>query len=273
MNPQNILLTEKFYTADFNQQLAQSISLFIEIDEQNLCLVATNDSSKNILAIEHYSIPQNFSFNNQEIIQQLHQQIEWLKSSTIKDLTASVCNTDFQLLPNEFNWLENKGGWQCVDVQSAINGKIVYEISGGVNNALRLFSNNLKFKHSLTGLLNEAIDMKIVFEKAVLCNFHQHAFDMILWNGEQIKLVNTFQMKTPEDVIYFLQLAMNQYQLNPLSDWVLLGGEIVQQSLLFSNLSKFFKQIEFAKRRKDFLQGVFKNILPHRFLTISGNIS
>ena len=107
----------------------------------------------------------------------------------------------------------------------------------------------------------------------VLCNIHQNAFDIVLWKNGKIQLVNVYTMNTQEDVVYFLQLAMQQYELNPNVDKLFVSGEVIQQSLLFTTLSKFFRNIDFANRSTMPMQGVFKNILPHRFLTLTGLIS
>ena len=80
-------------------------------------------------------------------------------------------------------------------------------------------------------------------------------------------------MATPDDAVYFLQLAMQQYELNPNKNQLFVSGEVIQQSLFFTTLSKFFRHIEFANRATLQQQGVFKNILPHRFLTLTGIIS
>jgi len=273
MTEQNILLSQSFYATDWEIVSREKLHLFAEIDEQNFFLCAVTDEKKLPVSFEQYALSQHQSFSQPENLKLLHSQIKWLKDALVADFTVCAQNVSFQLLPNEFNWLNNNGGWQCTDLQAAIEGKIVYEINGNLNNALQFFSSNLKFKHPLTGLLHQVEKFMKPFANGVLCNIHQNAFDIVLWKNGKIQLINSYQMNAPEDVVYFLQLAMQQYELNSNADKLFVSGEVIQQSLLFTTMSKFFRNIDFANRAAMTLQGVFKNILPHRFLTLTGIIS
>jgi Protein of unknown function (DUF3822) len=273
MTSQNISLSASFYSNDWEIVRKEKLHLFAEIDEQNFYLYATSDEKKLPVCFEQYALSQHQNFIQPENISAVHQQINWLKDALIGDFTVMIQNTPFQILPNEFNWLTNNGGWQCTDLQTAIDGKIVYEIAGLVNVALQNFSSNIKFKHPLSCLLSHVNEMLKPMADAVLCNVHQNAFDIVLWKSNKVQLINSYQMTTPEDAVYFLQLAMQQYELNPNKHQLYVSGEVIQQSLFFTTLSKFFRNIEFANRITMQQHGVFKNILSHRFLTLTGIIS
>ncbi len=272
MTLQNISLSASFCSNDWEIVRKEKLHLFAEIDEQNFYLYATSDEKKVPVCFEQFALSQHQNFNQPENILSVHQQINWLKDAVIADFTVMIQNTPFQILPNDLNWLTNNGGWQCTDLQTAIEGKMVYEIAGLVNAALQNFSSHIKFKHPLSGLLNQVSVMLKPLSDAALCNVHQNAFDIVLWKNGKIQLINSYQMTTPEDAVYFLQLAMQQYELNPNKNQLFVSGEVIQQSLFFTTLSKFFRNIEFANRATMQQQGVFKNILAHRFLTLTGII-
>ncbi len=273
MTQQNISLISSFYSNDWEIERKEKFHLFAEIDEQNFYLCAISNDKKVPVCFEQYALSQHQNFNQPENILSLYQQINWLKDAVIDDFTVMIQNTPFQILPNELNWLTNNGGWQCTDLQTAIEGKIVYEFAGLMNAALQNFSSQIKFKHPLSGLLNQVSTMLKPLSDAVLCNVHQNAFDMVLWKNGKTQLINSYQMTTPEDAVYFLQLAMQQSELNPNKNQLFVSGEVIQQSLFFTTVSKFFRNIEFANRATMLQQGVFKNILPHRFLTLTGIIA
>ena len=154
MTQQNISLSASFYSNDWEIVRKEKLHLFAEIDEQNFYLYAISDENNVPVCFEQYALSQHQNFTQPENILSLHQQIKWLKEAVIDNFIVMIQNTPFQILPNELNWLTNNGGWQCTDLQSAIDGKIIYEIAGLMNAALQNFSSNIKYKHPLSGLLN-----------------------------------------------------------------------------------------------------------------------
>ncbi|MFM2048353.1 MAG: hypothetical protein RI955_901 [Bacteroidota bacterium] len=271
MSAHQPILSEKFYAPDWEQSRTKGLRLFAEIDGNNFYLAGAPIHDAAPIFFEHYSLNNTETFFDAENIKAIRKQLTWLSELAVSKFTVCFQNINFQLLPKEFSAKKSTDNWQNTDDVDLLNAKLVYEINSKINVALQSFCSNIITKHSLTGLTHQVKELMQNKEDAILCNIHSNSFDIALWQNKQLKMLNTYAITTPEDIVYFLQLAAQQHQM--VQPQLLIGGEIVQQSLYYTTLSKFFQQIELTNRAALKHQGVFKALVPNRFLTLSGIIA
>ncbi|MFM2225113.1 MAG: hypothetical protein RJA07_1315 [Bacteroidota bacterium] len=271
MSAPHPILSEKFYAPDWELLRKKGLRLFAEIDSNNFYLSGALEHDAAPIFFEHYSLNKIESFLNADMIKAVRNQLNWLNEVAISKFTICFQNIPFQLLPEDFAPPHATDNWQSIDTINSIEGKIVYEISSNINLALQSFCSNIILKHSLTGLMHQVVQLMLTNDDAILCNINSNSFNIILWQNKKVKMLNTYAINTPEDMVYFLQLAVQQHKM--IQPKLLVGGEIVQQSLYYTTISKFFQHLEIISRLAMKQQGVFKTLLPNRFLTLSGIIA
>ncbi|MCA8831036.1 DUF3822 family protein [Hymenobacter pini] len=79
---------------------------------------------------------------------------------------------------------------------------------------------------------------------------HQEVTILAL-RGKQPEFLNVFPFSTPEDLIYYTILVMQELQLNPDQDLVMVWGDLMHDSELFTILRKYIRNLRFGNRPFD----------------------
>ncbi|MBC6989315.1 DUF3822 family protein [Hymenobacter sp. BT491] len=80
---------------------------------------------------------------------------------------------------------------------------------------------------------------------------------------------NVFPFATPEDLIYYAILVMQELQLNPDQDTVVVWGDIMHDSELFTILRKYIRNIRFGNRPFDLSYSYRLNdVFEYRFFEL-----
>jgi hypothetical protein len=266
------LLTEAKYAPDWEQLRTTGLRLFAEIDGNNFYFSGALLQDAAPLFFEHYSINTNESFLEEANIKAVRKQLTWLDGIAVSKITVAIQNVKYKLLPFEFTAPQLESQKLCSDSSTFLDGKIVYSIDYKLNIALQSFCSQVNIKHSIIGLLHQTSELTTTYTDAVLCNIHATAIDIIVWQNAKVKMINTFTIVTPEDIVYFIQLAV-QNHFKKEAPQILIGGEIIQQSKIYSTIGQFFSPLDMANRVALKHQGVFKTLAPNRFLSLSGIIA
>ncbi|GAB2792421.1 hypothetical protein HNQ93_003600 [Hymenobacter luteus] len=74
---------------------------------------------------------------------------------------------------------------------------------------------------------------------------------LLAMRDKQPEFCNVFPFSTPEDLIYYTILVMQELQLNPDQDVVTVWGDLTHDSELFTILRKYIRNIRFGNRPYD----------------------
>jgi len=74
---------------------------------------------------------------------------------------------------------------------------------------------------------------------------------IIIIRDKQPEFCNVFAFSSPEDLIYYTILVMQELQLNPDQDPVIVWGDLMHDSELFTILRKYIRHIKFGNRPFD----------------------
>lgn len=77
------------------------------------------------------------------------------------------------------------------------------------------------------------------------CIFYPEKFVVAFFKGRHLQLLQTYQYETPEDVSYFLLKICRQFNATQENMKLIVAGLIEQESALFTELMKYFQEIEF----------------------------
>lgn len=74
---------------------------------------------------------------------------------------------------------------------------------------------------------------------------------LVAVHGKRLEYCNVFPFSSPEDFIYYTILVMQELQLNPDQDEVLVWGDLLPDSELFTILRKYVRHVRFGARPFD----------------------
>lgn len=74
---------------------------------------------------------------------------------------------------------------------------------------------------------------------------------LLVIRDKKPEFCNVFTFATPEDLIYYIILVMQELQLNPDQDPVVVWGDLLHDSALFTILRKYIRNIRFGNRPYD----------------------
>jgi hypothetical protein len=84
-------------------------------------------------------------------------------------------------------------------------------------------------------------------EGVILIDFRKDDFTMLVAGNSRILLAQTFQYKTPDDVIYYLLKTCSQFSLSQKDVNLQLSGLIEKESSLYKELYQYFIHLEFRE--------------------------
>lgn len=125
----------------------------------------------------------------------------------------------------------------------------IFSVSEKVSESIRKVFSNATLHHHITGLL-QAIRLMHGKEnkKMMHVNFRSDFIDVIVTEGKQLILCNTFNYKSTEDAVYYILTICEQLALNPASIDLVLTGEIAKDAAIVQLLKKYVSNVGFAQR-------------------------
>ncbi|NLF44096.1 MAG: DUF3822 family protein [Bacteroidales bacterium] len=103
------------------------------------------------------------------------------------------------------------------------------------------------------------------FHQNVVLHVQDKHFEILLFNGADLILYNTFPYSTWEDLLYYVLYVLEQLEITPEKSDVLILGEIAMDSNSFQNIKSFMHSVDFGGRTDFFkYDHVFEEI-PHHF--------
>ena len=100
------------------------------------------------------------------------------------------------------------------------------------------------YKHCNTILVSRLLEAsKNVDEKKVFVHFNEGHFEIIVVQNQNLLLFNSFEYKTPEDLIYYLLFTAEQLNLNPESFKLEFLGTITENDPYFNIAYKYIRNV------------------------------
>jgi hypothetical protein len=142
----------------------------------------------------------------------------------------------------------------------------VYGIPGHCRKDLDRFFPKATLCHVSSVLIgNIWMNVKNMSGRKVFLNLHEGQFDLLVFEGKQLKFCNSFHFLTPEDVAYYVIFVFEQLNLNPEETGLVLLGNVDKFSPVFDLLSRYIRNIEFVSRNEGFSYSYIFNDVPEHF--------
>ncbi|MBC8046556.1 MAG: DUF3822 family protein [Fimbriimonadaceae bacterium] len=249
---------EQFVDASFNRNFTQHYSLLMELERQQLAFVIYDKSTGKIAALKRITFPQGI--NGSDFSSRLKNIInaEDILHIPVKETKISIAWPAFMLVPETLFEEELAGDYLKYNTHVAekettevnyIRGltiKNVFVIYKELKKYLSATFPNAKIFHTSTALLEYIQAHKNDMHAAQLIfDVRQDHMHIIYLENKELKFCNQFQFKNKEDFLYFALLVSDQLQIDRNVSDLKLCGYIIEDSVLYNELYKFFRNIGF----------------------------
>ncbi|MCB2409035.1 DUF3822 family protein [Hymenobacter lucidus] len=106
--------------------------------------------------------------------------------------------------------------------------------------------------HQTSALLEGIIHQsEVAAPRRLYLSLGHQEVTIVAVRDKRLEFCNVFSFATPEDLIYYTILVMQELQLNPDQDAVVVWGDLMHDSELFTILRKYIRNIRFGNRPFD----------------------
>lgn len=201
----------------------------------------------------------------------------WL-SNRFHAVNGIIGNSRFTLIPevlfiehekeSYFNFLHDREASETVltDRLEHLGIYTVYSIPGACRKELdRVFPKVTLCHISSVLIWNLWMSVKNMTGRKVFLNLREGQFDLLVFEGNQLKYCNIFHFLTAEDIAYYVIFVFEQLDLNPEEIRLALLGNVDKFSPVYDLLFRYIRNIDFLNRNEDFNYCYFFNDVPGHF--------
>jgi Protein of unknown function (DUF3822) len=201
----------------------------------------------------------------------------WL-SGQFHTIKGIIANSRFTLIPEAlflesdkesyFNFLHERESGEAVFSDRLEHMEIftVYSIPGHCRKEIERTFPSLNLCHISTVLIgNIWMNVKNIAGRKVFLNLREGQFDLLVFEGKQLKYCNSFHFHTPEDIAYYVIFVFEQLNLNPEEVSMALLGNVDKFSPVFDLLFRYIRNLEFLSRNDGFNYSYLFNDIPGHF--------
>jgi hypothetical protein len=241
--------------ADWDQEELLNSMLLIEISDKLFGYVIYNKHNKSMLGLRQYHLDVS---TEKPTIQALNEIFanDGLLQQSWKEAVVIYNFPDSSLLPDEFFDLGmNKSITELLFGNAfrelILSEKIpawdvynIYRIKREIHGAMQQKFSAGRYWHYYSILLSTIDKEKQASSSVLKCIFYPEKFIVALITNQQLQLLQTYDYETPEDVSYYLLKISRQFNIVQGDLRVNVSGLIEEQSVLFSELLKYFEYLE-----------------------------
>lgn len=238
-------------------ELSNSI-LLMEISEKLLGFLLYNKEQKQLLGLRQYHLDVTAERPTAQALNEIIAN-DALLSQNWKDAVVVYNFPDSSLLPEQYFDIGLNKSITDLLLGNAFKGQIlsekipawdvynIYRIQRDIHGMFQQKFGGGRYWHYYSILLS-AIDKQLEMPAFMLqCVFYPEKFVVAFFKNKQLQLLQTCQYETPEDVSFFLLNICQQFEVTQENLKLVVGGLIEQQSALFTELLKYFQNIEFDR--------------------------
>ena len=143
--------------------------------------------------------------------------------------------------------------------------KILFSIPVNLSSEIAEKFDSCKLVHPAMVLIEKCSTLFSEINGALLY-FTPENFLLLLYNGKNLVLANSYMYGHPNDIVYYLMAALNEFHIKPGSLKLVLSGEISKEDETEIMLMKYFNNLEFWLPETNIDSKAFKNL--HRFISL-----
>jgi len=269
------------FDKSFDLHKTKHYVLALQLSNYDISFCILDTVWKKYLALKHISFDRKME--NEEIEIELNSlfKMESCLNKTYKKVSVMYITSRYTFVPEVFYQKENMFAYYAfnqnvVEREDILENHIpkcesmvLYGLPSKTNEIINeQFANPIIF-HQSCSLLNNLLQPLDATQNDVLnlsVSVYRDSFDVVVYQGDKLKLYNTFSYKTENDFVYFIMFVLEKMKMNPRKTDVKICGSIQNTSNRFKLLSKYIKSIQFIDTKEQVLYSEkFVNIQPHFF--------
>jgi hypothetical protein len=115
-----------------------------------------------------------------------------------------------------------------------------------LNNFLIDKFGQFEYRHAASILVQRLLDLtKNATAKKIFVHLTANHFEIVVLHNQRVLLYNSFEYKTPEDVVYYILFSAEQLQLNPEEFSLEFLGKISADSEVYSLIYNYVRHVSF----------------------------
>ena len=206
----------------------------------------------------------------------------WLVSGSFHHVKGIIGNARFTLIPEPlfqendkesyFNFIHEKEAPEILfsDQLEHLGIHTVYGVPGHWKKEIdKVFAKSALTHISSVLIRNLWVNVKNQTGSKAYLNLREGQFDLLVFNGNQLKYCNVFHYLTPEDIVYYVIFVFEQLNLNPEETHLSLLGNVDPFSPVYDLLFRYIRNLDFVNRNEGFNYSYLFNVVPsHIYYTL-----
>ena len=147
----------------------------------------------------------------------------------------------------------------------------VFAIPTEISNLVYRSFGNVRFFHQTTSLIEHGLMMhgEKSRNKIAIANIYGNNTDILVIQGENLLLSNSFPWKDKKDIVYFILYVYEQLKLDGMETPLFMAGEIPKKSPVYEMLKSYIGKVGFEKLNDRFSYSyTFNEIDQHLFINL-----
>jgi len=228
--------------------------LLVQAGKQGISFIQLDNESNTFIALQVYHFAKQLS--NSDIAASINEVLsaENLAQQQFKKIFVTWCFDEGILVPNKFfDAAQAKQMLDLVygdastavvqhDIVTAQNLRTVYRVPVEVKNIFNTWFPFAIQNHQHSLLIN----VDTATTDLLYCNFYPAHVTVLLKKNGQLQLVQNFEFSTPQDAVYHLLNVCQAFEMDKDALTLSLAGMIDADSNLYSELHKYFLNINLA---------------------------
>ncbi len=249
----NKIVQKKIARTNISKSITRKLSIQFSLDGFSFCiknqeeqaLILATVSFENTLSPEQVLQELKQTFESEADLQVDFEHIEVIHQNNLNTLVPNAYFSE-QHLEDYLKHTVKKIATDLVvfDSIDQLEAKNVYIPYVNINNYLFQHFGAFEYKHHTSVLIEKLLRIKKESQE-VFVHMGKQSFDLLVFDKNQMRLVNTFEYETKEDVCYYILFTLEQLQLNPIETDVILLGATSPKSEIYRALYTYIKNVEF----------------------------
>ncbi len=256
--------------------------LNVHINEFGIVAAIANMKEKRVEGILHYDFPKGFVWNDAD---KLFADFYYQNKTNFYNIDRTIVfwhNEFFSVIPSSF-YKENEAksyleihhsylpdGTYKYDAIRSIHTGIVYlfpeKLKFGIN---QYFTNNSVLHGATSFIQNITALPNPMGNTEMHISIHGKYFELVIRKGFELILYNQFLFELPDDILYHVLNAYEQFKLDKDLVQLTVAGNIAKQSPMVELLEQYIAKVEMAVRPNQFTYSeVIANLPAHFYFNL-----
>ena len=147
---------------------------------------------------------------------------------------------------------------------------LVWAVESGLNTLCRMYFSTEEITHIGASLLPRCHELSPQGGYAVFAHLRGQKVQISVFERKNLVLFNAYDFSKPSDLLYYVLLVYQQFDLNPLEIPLTLSGTLMEDSEIFRLLLRYIRPMRFPPNLESMvLPETAQNLPPHYWFDLS----